>query len=110
MSIIAACRSLLLGHAVADAIGVPVEFEEREERHRDPVIGVRGFGTFNQPPGTWSDDFSLTACLAESLIASGASRIDTTDFSQRCIDWLNDDYWAAPARRHARRGRPNGGV
>jgi ADP-ribosyl-[dinitrogen reductase] hydrolase len=97
MDIITACRSLLLGHAVADAIGVPVEFEEREERHLDPVIGVRGFGTFNQPPGTWSDDFSLTACLAESLIASGALRIDTTDLSQRCIDWLNDGYWAAGA-------------
>ncbi|MDO7849575.1 ADP-ribosylglycohydrolase family protein [Hymenobacter sp. M29] len=95
MNVIDSYRSVLLGHAVADSIGVPVEFEEREERQRDPVIGIRGYGTFNQKPGTWSDDFSMTACLAESLIASGTERIDTADLSQRFIQWLNFSYWAA---------------
>ncbi|PFX44885.1 ADP-ribosylglycohydrolase, partial [Bacillus pseudomycoides] len=29
---------------------------------------MSGYGTYNQPPGTWSDDTSLTLCLIENLI------------------------------------------
>jgi ADP-ribosylglycohydrolase len=56
--------SLLLGLAVGDALGVPVEFRPRGSFH---VTGMQGYGTHNQPPGTWSDDTSLTLCLADSL-------------------------------------------
>ena len=55
------------GAIVGDALGVPVEFISREERRRDPVKGMRGFGTHNQPPGTWSDDSSLLLCTVEAL-------------------------------------------
>ncbi|RYU81325.1 ADP-ribosylglycohydrolase family protein [Hymenobacter persicinus] len=95
MDILSACRSILLGHAIADSMGVPVEFEDRTERQLDPVVGIRGYGTFNQPPGTFSDDFSLTACLAESLCASGSQRVDLTDLGNRFTNWLRYNYWAA---------------
>ncbi|MBD2767567.1 ADP-ribosylglycohydrolase family protein [Hymenobacter sp. BT664] len=95
MDIPTACRSILLGHAVADALGVPVEFEDRAARRADPVVGVRGHGTFDQPPGTFSDDFSLTAILCESFVKSGPDTVDTTDLSKRFINWLTHDYWAA---------------
>ena len=49
-------RSALLGLAVGDALGVPVEFTARATRQRDPVTGMRAFGTHHQPAGTWSDD------------------------------------------------------
>ena len=55
------------GAIVGDALGVPVEFTSREERRRDPVTGMRGYGTHNQPPGTWSDDSSLLMCTVEQL-------------------------------------------
>jgi len=42
----------ILGLAVADALGVPVEFQFREELTRNPVVGIRGYGTHHQPPGT----------------------------------------------------------
>ena len=32
-------KSAMLGHAVADAMGVPVEFESRETLKKDPVTG-----------------------------------------------------------------------
>lgn len=57
----------LWGAIVGDAIGVPVEFTSREERRRDPVTDMRGFGTHHQPPGTWSDDSSLLLCTVEAL-------------------------------------------
>ena len=61
-------KSALFGVAVGDALGVPVEFKKREEIKHNPVTDMVGYcGVHNQPPGTWSDDSSLTFCLAEAL-------------------------------------------
>jgi ADP-ribosyl-[dinitrogen reductase] hydrolase len=68
---IATVRAALLGLAVGDALGVPVEFIGREARRHDPVLGLRAYGTHRQPAGTWSDDSSLTFCLAETLARPG---------------------------------------
>ena len=46
----------MLGLAVGDALGVPVEFRSREVLKQNPVTGMRAYGTHNQPAGTWSDD------------------------------------------------------
>lgn len=53
---------------VADAMGVPVEMEQRDSYHLTDMVG---HGTYNQPLGTWSDDTSLTLCLAENLVEGG---------------------------------------
>ncbi len=92
-----AARAALLGLAVGDALGVPVEFRSREERHRDPVTGMRAHGTHDQPAGTWSDDASLTFCLAETLaLPQGlAQGPDLADFARRCVNWLDGAYWTA---------------
>ncbi len=81
----------LLGVAIGDAVGVPFEFSSREAMAADPAIGMIGYGTYNQPEGTWSDDSSLTFCLAESLI----SGYDLADMSKRFIRWKNEAYWSA---------------
>jgi len=60
-------RGGLLGAVAADALGVPVEFSSREARRRDPVTGVRGYGTYHQPPGSWSDDSSMLLCTVQAL-------------------------------------------
>ncbi|MFO0653655.1 MAG: ADP-ribosylglycohydrolase family protein [Polyangia bacterium] len=79
----------LWGSVVGDALGVPVEFHSREERERDPVQEVRGFGTYNQPPGTWSDDSSLMLCSLHSLLERG---FDLADMGQRFVRYLTDSY------------------
>lgn len=61
-------QALLLGLAVGDALGVPVEFKPRGTFH---VTGMQGYGTHNQPPGTWSDDTSLSLALADNLLVGG---------------------------------------
>ena len=56
--------AVIYGLAVGDALGVPVEFEERDTYCLTDMIG---YGTYHQPPGTWSDDTSLTLALMEHL-------------------------------------------
>lgn len=81
----------LLGVAIGDALGVPYEFSSREDMIKNPASDMIGYKTHNQPPGTWSDDSSLTFCLAESLI-NGYSLLD---ISSKFIAWKNKSYWTA---------------
>ncbi len=60
-------KQALFGLAVGDALGVPVEYKKRQEVRENPVTDMIGYGTYNLPPGTWSDDSSMAFCLAEAL-------------------------------------------
>jgi ADP-ribosylglycohydrolase len=80
----------LWGAVVGDALGVPVEFESRDEVRSKPVVGMRGYGSHHQPPGTWSDDSSLLICTTESLVHR---EFDPEDMGQRFIAWLNKGLW-----------------
>lgn len=79
----------LLGLAVGDALGVPVEFKSRAYLKENPVTEMFGFGTHYQPAGTWSDDSSLTFCLAESLTKS----YDLNDIAKNFVKWYGADLW-----------------
>lgn len=80
----------IMGLAVGDALGVPVEFCSRKSLRDKPVAGMREFGTHGQPAGTWSDDTSLTLCLMESLAERG---IDYADQAERFVAWLEQAKW-----------------
>jgi len=74
---------------------VPVEFKSREWLKSDPVTDMRGHGSHNQPPGTWSDDTSLTLCLVESLCEKG---IDYDDQARRFVGWMFGSQWTPHGR------------
>lgn len=78
-------RSAILGHAIGDALGVPVEFKNREKLIKDPVTDMRSFGTYNQPAGSWSDDTSMTLCLMESL--ARLNKVDYEDIMKNFVRW-----------------------
>ncbi|MEL0538625.1 ADP-ribosylglycohydrolase family protein [Staphylococcus debuckii] len=78
-------KGMLYGALVGDALGVPVEFENRGSFNIDSMIG---YGTCNQPPGTWSDDSSLTLCLAENINEQG----NLDSLMQKFVRYLNDGY------------------
>lgn len=67
----------IYGAVVADALGVPAEFLPRETLKKMPVTDMTGYGTYNLPKGSWSDDSSMTLCLAESIARLG--KIDYDD-------------------------------
>ncbi|MBD2727965.1 ADP-ribosylglycohydrolase family protein [Nostoc sp. FACHB-892] len=79
----------LMGLCVGDALGVPVEFTSRAEREKSPVTTMQGYGTWNQPPGTWSDDSSLSFCLAECLCRGYSLDAIANSFWR----WYKEAYW-----------------
>jgi ADP-ribosyl-[dinitrogen reductase] hydrolase len=84
-------KDILLSVAVGDALGVPVEFESRQSRRESPVTSMVGFGTHNVPPGTFSDDSSLTFCLAEAL----TKEFDLNTIGRNFVKWYYNNYWTA---------------
>lgn len=78
-------KSGIYGLVVGDAMGVPVEFTSGEDRKIDPVTYMIGYGTYNQPEGTWSDDSSMALATLVSIRDKG--EIDYKDIMERFHDW-----------------------
>lgn len=76
--------ALILGVAVGDALGVPMEFKPRGTFY---VTGMQGHGTHNQPAGTWSDDTSLTLALADGLLPND---VNLEGIAYRFTDWYDN--------------------
>jgi ADP-ribosylglycohydrolase len=85
------CKSILLGIAIGDSLGVPVEFKSRNEIKIKPVVDMNGYGTHSKPAGTFSDDSSLTFCLAEAI----ASGFTLESIARNFINWRYHNYWTA---------------
>ncbi|MCW3468019.1 ADP-ribosylglycohydrolase family protein [Chitinophaga nivalis] len=79
------------GVAIGDALGVPVEFKTRDYLSSYPITDFTGYGSWNQPPGTFSDDSSLTFCTAESLLTG----YHLSDMAERFVQWYQHGYWGA---------------
>ena len=86
-------KSMLIGQAVGDALGVPVEFSWREELKKNPVTGMREYGSWQQPAGTWSDDTSMALAAMESLTRLG--KVDYVDVMKNFVRWLEHDEFTA---------------
>ena len=76
-------KGCLLGLAVGDALGAPVEFQSPGSF--EPVTDMMGGGSFGLQAGQWTDDTSLALCLAESLVEKGC--FDPIDQLQRYVRW-----------------------
>ena len=83
-------RAVMIGHAVGDALGVPVEFCDREELIANPVTDMQGFGTYPYPAGCWSDDTSMSLATLDS-ISSG--NVDLDDIMQNFGKWYYKDAY-----------------
>ena len=82
----------MYGLAVADALGVPYESESLESMRQNPCTGMTGYGHHRQPAGSWSDDTSMSLCVADSLSCKG---FDPDDQMRRFTDWrLRQAYTA----------------
>jgi len=76
-------RGSLIGLAVGDALGVPVEF--CSPGSFEEVTDMRGGGSFGLEAGEWTDDTSMALCLAESLIEKNG--FDPVDQLERYLKW-----------------------
>ena len=75
----------IMGVIVGDALGMPVQFLSREEVQANPITKMEGYGTYNKPPGTWSDDGSMTLATLDSIYVK--KYIDYDDIMERFIEW-----------------------
>lgn len=89
-------KGMLLGGAIGDALGVPYEFTPRSLMDKNPATEMIGYGSHNQPVGTWSDDTSLTLCLVASIIQNAPLEDDETTFlhslAEQFVLWKNENY------------------
>lgn len=81
-------RGALLGLAICDALGMPIEF--KPPGSFEPVTGLAGGGSFNLRPGQWTDDTSMALCLAESLIH--CPEFNPIDQMNRYVRWYKEGY------------------
>ena len=81
-------KSVVLGHAIGDALGVPVEFCTREELDENPVTDMMGYGSYPVPEGCWSDDTSMALCALDSL-AKG--KLNYNEIMQNFVRWASFD-------------------
>ena len=84
-------KSGIFGVCIGDALGVPVEFKERSYLKEHPVTGYLEYMSWNQPKGTWSDDSSLTLCLAEILVKG----YNLEKLGESFVKWYKYGHWTA---------------
>ena len=92
-------KAVIIGHAVGDALGVPVEFHSREELKKHPVTDMRGYGTYPVPAGAWSDDTSMSLAALDSL---SDGKVDFDEIMTNFVKWFSlDEYTYRYGRAHA---------
>ncbi|MFI5319786.1 MAG: ADP-ribosylglycohydrolase family protein [Myxococcota bacterium] len=78
----------LLGLALGDALGTPLEFERRGSFA--PLTDLVGGGPFGLQAGQWTDDTSMALCLGTSLVERGG--FDARDQMERYVRWWRSGY------------------
>lgn len=84
-------RGVVLGLAVGDALGAPIEILRRDAPPHPalldgPVRDMIGGGKHDLAPGQVSDDTHMACCLATSLRAR--RRLDLDDVARRYVAWM----------------------
>jgi ADP-ribosylglycohydrolase len=86
-------RGALIGLAVGDALGAPVEFQPPQS-----FLAVTDYdygGPFGLEPGQWTDDTSMALALADSLCHAGW---DLNDQATRYLNWYQRGEYSVIGR------------
>ncbi|MEX1381988.1 ADP-ribosylglycohydrolase family protein [Lutibacter sp.] len=76
-------KNSIYGFIIGDALGVPFEFKAPAVSKIDMI----GFGTHNQPLGTWSDDSSLMLATLDSIS-------NNKDLRECMVNWVKYGRYA----------------
>lgn len=86
----------LVGLAVGDALGAPVEFRPNAYLKEHPVKNMQSGGTWGLQAGQWTDDTSMALCLAASLIIKRG--FNAYDQFERYRRWYKDGYMSSTGK------------
>jgi ADP-ribosyl-[dinitrogen reductase] hydrolase len=84
-------QGCLTGLATGDALGTTLEF--KSPGTFKPISDMLGGGPFHLQPGQWTDDTSMTLCLAESLVE--CQGFNPSDQMERYTRWYQVGYWSS---------------
>ena len=87
-------KSAIYGFVIGDAMGVPIEFEEREKLMKSPVTNMLGYGSYDVPKGVWSDDTSMTLATIDSIIVN-KKELNYNDIANKFCEWINNAKYTA---------------
>lgn len=91
-------RDGLIGLAIGDALGVPLEFMKREDvKHanikdmigKEDDVNIDGMWSNFIPAGAWSDDTSMTIATMDTIIKNDGA-INYDNIMQGFISWWKD--------------------
>jgi ADP-ribosyl-[dinitrogen reductase] hydrolase len=84
-------HGLLVGMAIGDALGAPVEFDlpEHIRGRREELMAMPGGGAFDWAPGEFTDDTQMALVLARHLRAH-QGRIAPQVLAEQFADWASD--------------------
>ena len=85
-------RGAILGLAVCDALGAPVEFKARG---RFPLVTeMLPNESFNTPAGAFTDDTSMAMCLAHSLVENEGKH-NAIDQAEKYLAWSDQGFMSS---------------
>lgn len=87
-------KSAIYGFVIGDAMGVPVEFEDREKLMESPVTNMLGYGSYDVSKGVWSDDTSMTLATMDSIIVN-KNKLNYNDIADKFCEWINNAKYTA---------------
>ncbi|MCK4441077.1 MAG: ADP-ribosylglycohydrolase family protein, partial [Sulfurovaceae bacterium] len=87
-------KGSMLGLAIGDALGAPVEFTKKDSFEK--IVHYRRGGKFNVAIGEYTDDTAMALCLAQSLIDKNG--IDQKDQLSKYLKWFEEGYMSANGR------------
>src|ERR1039458_3265716 len=87
-------RGSLLGLAIGDALGAPVEF--KAPGTFKPIVTFQSGGTFGLEAGQWTDDTAMALCLAESLVEQKG--FDPVDQLERYLRWYREGHLSSTGK------------
>ena len=81
-------KNAIMGVVIGDALGYPVQYNNREIISQHPVTDMIGYGTLNLPAGTWTDASSLTLALLDSIRMT--DKLDLNHIMNNFVSWMYD--------------------
>lgn len=91
---VAKLRDAVYGVAVGDALGSPVQFQDRGTYPQ--VTEMMYCDCFGKEAGTWTDDTSMTLALCDSIREKG--RVDVEDIMDKFSSWLSAGRYTQDGR------------
>ncbi len=90
MQLVDKLKAGVVGGVIGDAVGVPYEFRSKNEMRYNPCLDMIGYGTYNKPMGTWSDDSSMVLATLDSVVDK---KLNLDKMMLNFIEWqVNGKY------------------